>query len=654
MAYNDLPIVDRSAANCERSVQQLKRFLNMQSGFILREDIPDYGCDFDAELVLEDGRASNQRFPIQIKSVAKLKLIGDGRFITYSFETSRLGYLMRRMPTGGIIAIYSEDQEECYFEYCDRIFQRITEEKLFNDWQSQAQVNIHIPVSNKLTSVAAKELHHTFKNRFVQAAMMQNSMGLSYGLPSVLSDNPTPYDFNNIDQLKMFLRKHGILLFNKHDIHIIYGLISRIPLIELYGNKELLLMAAVAYGETGMHVESRMFASKLSKHELTEEMKLILRFVEMKNDLSLGYLDRDKFIQELEELLKTAIDDENKITIEINLIYFKLTKKQALEPLPPDILLHIDKVFAEIEQLSVSNRKKALLLLWNAENLSCLITMIGADSLSSFAIRESMNGKVLLTEREAATTNLVALENRFNNLLRRINKEAVSNSDKVLNAHIFSLDVKHFIFSQINYVSLDVPVHTMGRFPERILGKIAIAENTCNAFTQLNMPNYAYENLCNMIDLVELAEEGYNIATPYDKKVLYDTKEKFEALQCVSSRPLIFSGMIARKKQAQENLDTENAMVLKDLNDTQLETLARSTLHSLGLPEDCLPYLLHEMISYRLFYQRCTNADIEVITEQNFINPYTKKSRFILRNKTTGIFSAPHSDLDTLLTTWGL
>lgn len=653
MAYNDLPIVDRSAVNSERSIQQLKRFLNMQSGFILREDIPDYGCDFDAELVLEDGRASNQRFPIQLKSVAKLKVIGDGKFIAYSFETSRLGYLMRRMPTGGIIAIYSVDQEECYFEYCDRIFQRITEEKLFHDWQSQAQVNIHIPVSNKLTTVAAKELHHTFKNRFVQAAMMQNSMGLRYGLPSVLSDNPIEYDFNNIDHLKLFLRKHGILLLNKHDLHIIFGLISRIPLMELYGNKELLLMAAVAYGEAGMHVESRIFASKLSKHELTEEIKLILRFVEMKNDLSLGYLDRDKFVQGLEELLKTAIDDENKITVEINLIYFKLTKKQALEPLPPEIQQQIDKVFAEIEQLSVSNRKKALLLLWNAENLSYLITMIGADSLSSFAIRESMKGKVLLTELVAVTKDLVVLENRFHDLLRRIKNEAVSNSDTVLKAHVFSVDVKHFIFWQINYVSLDVPVHTMGGFPERILGKITLAENACNAFTQLNMPNYAYDNLCNMIDLVELAENGYNIATTYDKKVLHDTKEKLEALQHVSSRPLIFSGMIARKKHAQENLDTEKGRALKDLNDTQLETLSRSTLQSMALPEDCLPYLLHEMKSYRLFYQRCTNADIEVITEQNFVEPYTKNSRFILRNKTTGIVSAPHFDLDTLLTTWG-
>ena len=87
-----MPVVDRSAGNSEKSAQRLISLLNIQTGFILREVIPDYGCDFEAELVLDSQHASNQRFPIQLKSAEKLTLIGEGKYISYSFETSRLGY----------------------------------------------------------------------------------------------------------------------------------------------------------------------------------------------------------------------------------------------------------------------------------------------------------------------------------------------------------------------------------------------------------------------------------------------------------------------------------------------------------------------------------------------------------------------------------
>src|SRR6202012_3789351 len=97
MAFDDLPKIDRPAVNSDQSTNALRNVLNPASGFVLRPDVPDLGCDFDVELIGEKENASNSRFPIQLKSVEETTVIQDGRFISYSFKTSRLGYLIRRI-----------------------------------------------------------------------------------------------------------------------------------------------------------------------------------------------------------------------------------------------------------------------------------------------------------------------------------------------------------------------------------------------------------------------------------------------------------------------------------------------------------------------------------------------------------------------------
>lgn len=653
MGFNDLPVVDKSGGNSERSGQKLKSLLSIQSGFILREDVPDYGCDFDAELIIESKQASNHRFPIQLKSAEKLKIIEDGKYISYSFETSRLGYLMRRVPAGGIIVLYAVAQDECYFEYCDRIYERIMEEKQSDSWFANDSINIHIPVSNKLTKASVESLHHTFKNRFDQAAIMQNSMGRKYGLPSVISGNQPKYDFNNVEHVKRFLQEHGMLLLNAYDLHITFGMISRIPMTEIYGNIDLLLIAAVSYSEMGMHAESKLFTSRLSRYDLPEETKLLFHFVEMKNDLALGYLDTNQFIDALEDLSQKGVPDENKITIEINLINYKLARKKPLEPIPANILQQINNVFAQIGRLPPSTRKKELLTLWNCENLSLLVTTIGSDTLGDFALRESMGATVSQEERKAASTEQIMLESQFHKLLHSVNKKAVESSDKVLNAHVFSQDVRHYISSQINYAFFEVPVNKMPGFEKRLLEKINIAATAYNKFMELHLPNYAYDNLCNMIDLIELAEKGYNIRTTYDRKKLYEFKEKMEMFPQALSRRLIFPALLAQKRQLRENQDKAGTDFLKDFNDTQIETLARSTLESMNLPEDRLPHIVHEMKAHRMFYQRCLDPDIDFVQGQSPYHQYTKDLRFVLRNKKSGLHSLPSSDMNALLTSWG-
>jgi hypothetical protein len=86
MAFKDNPIIDQSARNSNNSERTLNNFLNLETGFICRPDVPDKGCDFDAELILSNKESSNWRFPIQLKSIEILTLIENEKYISYSLS----------------------------------------------------------------------------------------------------------------------------------------------------------------------------------------------------------------------------------------------------------------------------------------------------------------------------------------------------------------------------------------------------------------------------------------------------------------------------------------------------------------------------------------------------------------------------------------
>src|SRR5215216_1881766 len=151
MAFDKLPQIDQSAVNSAESIRKLMDHMNEGSGFIMRLEVPDKGCDYDVELIKNQRDVSNWRFALQLKSIANPKFIKDGEFLSYSFETDRLGYLIRRLPAMGIVVLYDVDTERIYFDYVDEIYNRVRVEKGSEDWKQQDSVSIHIPVANEMT-----------------------------------------------------------------------------------------------------------------------------------------------------------------------------------------------------------------------------------------------------------------------------------------------------------------------------------------------------------------------------------------------------------------------------------------------------------------------------------------------------------------------
>jgi hypothetical protein len=648
MAFLDSPIIDPSSRNSEKSELKLRHFLNQESGFICRSEVPDKGCDFDVELILENKNSSSWKFPIQLKSVEKLTLVNKGEFISYSFETSRLGYLMRRIPTMGIVVLYSLEQDKCFYEYADKLFGRLMEERESDDWKKNDKVNIRVPYANILSEDTAIDIHKTMHNRFEQALTMQNSYGPKYGLPTVNLNQDFKYDFNNLDHIIKFLEEHGQSLIRNFDIDMIFQMVTRVPHIQIYRNKNLLLVAAVAYSETGLNSESETFCNKLKKIPLESTEELMIHFIRLKNQLALGYINKNDFLLKLKELSRLELDGQNRVTVNINIIRYELLELKVFNQIPVTFLSSIFQIFNDIRNSDLTYRTKGLFMLWNCENLSHLASLIMTSSIGDFKIREKLGENIPLSDRQSATEGFIKIENKIYDIIAEVANNAKSNNDKLLAANTFSLDVRHFLLNQVNMISFDIPIDS-GDY-QKVVDRISNAERAYANFLNLNLYNEAYDSMCNLIELVELAEKVYHIKYPKNKTDLYQWKGELENDFDVTPRQIAITDLLTYKSKKID--EDQDLFFCRDMDDVQIEFLAKTVLHSLSLPVERLGNIIEELMAYRMFHQRCVNKNIEVVQVKT-LQDYSEPIFFCLKSKLTGIQTPPRKSMDSLLKGWG-
>ncbi|WP_316844982.1 DUF4365 domain-containing protein [Pedobacter psychrodurus] len=126
MAYDDLPQVDPPSEHDDEAKNRFTAVFSQKSGFIPREQSPDKGNDYLVELI-EERSAKNNHFCVQLKSVESPSIIKEGTIISFQWLTSRLGYVMRNVPIYGILVIYDVSSEKLYYEYIDKIYEKLLE-----------------------------------------------------------------------------------------------------------------------------------------------------------------------------------------------------------------------------------------------------------------------------------------------------------------------------------------------------------------------------------------------------------------------------------------------------------------------------------------------------------------------------------------------
>jgi hypothetical protein len=504
MAFRDLPIIDPPSINSERSELALLAFLNQQSGFICRPDRPDKGCDFDVELIIDGYAAANHRFGIQLKSVEQLPLLTDGITISYSFETSRLGYLLNRPVGEGLIVLYDVAGNCLYYDYAVNLYNRLMIERGSDDWQQQDAVNIHIPVSNVLHEEAATYLYAHFRARFEAAVFLLTSQGPRYGLTFKKPGTDSPYDLNNPEHVRELLLKHGLGLLYGHELELCFWLLQQLPSRDVETNNDLLILAAMAYGEMGRRYDSESFIRKLYKRGgVPESQKQMIRFCHLKNQMLLDQVDMAEFIVAIVALRNGETNAKNILLLDLNIIFYELLSVKFYHGLPPDILDRIHSVFDQIVRLQIDERSRQLIEVNNAENLAQYVNFIRLTVFNDIAVRRAAGhaGRSLQIERQRQ--ELQTFEDELNDILQRLYSDAQSRCDHLLQAQSLLVRSRYLMAREIDLYSQG-PLLKHLRFHNQAIyiENIRLALAGYDHFMEVGYVELAHQSLQNGIELI--------------------------------------------------------------------------------------------------------------------------------------------------------
>ena len=272
MAFVDAPIVDENSQRSEESVLRIRSILSRKNSFLCREETPDYGVDIDVELI-DESVVTGKKFPIQVKSSRNLKTVDNQgvQCISYPYPTSNLGYLSRRLPCYGLIAIYDEDAEVTYFDYVDEIIFRLGMIKKNDTWRLQNSVSIYIPVKNILSDESAQNIWRTFTERFSKHGKMFREHAVDYDIPVLSMKENLTYDISH-GKVAADLEKYGFALFNTRELHLLLDMLEELSVSDISTKTHFTTLAAIAYAEIGKLIDAEYYLGILYRSEtsLTE------------------------------------------------------------------------------------------------------------------------------------------------------------------------------------------------------------------------------------------------------------------------------------------------------------------------------------------------------------------------------------------------
>lgn len=662
MALSDLPLIDAPSKNAEESENCVKQFLNQNTGFLCRNEVPDKGCDLDVELILDGKNTSGWKFAIQIKSCEELKIINDGTYISFSFKTSRLGYLLRRIPAYGYIMLYSVKEDKCYYDHVAKIYDRLMEERAADDWKDNEEINIHIPTLNILSENTAQEIHHSMSKVYQNATLLQNSWGKNYDLPTVSFNKEEDFDLRNPKNIVNFLSKYGMFLIRELDISKIAELLLTLPVYEIVSSKELLFISLITHSITGKNSEASYYARKCIRliNEYSEEQKNVIFYHKYKTSLALGEITSNDFVAFLREFEIATLDGHNRILVKINLIYFSLLSLKALQELPISIDIEIQEVFNLIDNSTLTERDKWLLRIWNCENFSYYAGFLTKERVSEIKIRESLGEVIPLDEKKEKVLEFISQQKIINKLLICAKDYGDKFNEPIVSAYSIIAYVRNAIQKEIDYLSFTeehiIDDEKISYFDHLIKLSSAAGES----FYNNRYLKEAHHCCCYALEIMNLARLGYECKVNFsvsDNVIKNNILALEKQLECEPYQSFFEALILNVNKRARIEGPIEMSFV-KNLSNEQIDTLAKYSLKAFKLPDSRLINIINELHSYKIFFQR--NKDSSIIPlqfltgEQAKDNLYAEPIKFILRSTLTGLETIPSSDMNYLLSSWNL
>lgn len=644
MAYFDNPKVDKASERCEESVNRTRSIFTRKNGFILREENPDYGVDFDIEL-LENSEATRSKFAIQIKSSEKFehKQIDNQNFLILDFLTSRLGYLARNTPGLGLIVIYNEYDNELYYDYIENIIERINLSKKDCQWLSQEKVRIYIPEQNRLNQESVGLIYRKYLQVHKNHRSLLQSHAIDFNIPHVEVENFNP--ILNEEKLLEIIEKFGIFLFNSLKFNELINLIGRLSYQKISQDPKLSFLAAIAYAEIGKPIDSNMFIQyfELNSEGMAGYFAEIIEFTKFKNDFTLGKKNADKYIEVLEDLIKTNKIEQNILTLKINISLLKIMNSIAEKEIDKSLLSEFKDLHDEIEKSEIDENIKHLFQIFQAENYHACAIKIFSESILKQQLKEKLGISISQNERIANAKELNEMMTLPVIFAQKALIFANEKNDKLIKAHALH-KIAHFFFG----TQLTSVLHNL------ILSESPSIELLKNCFT------YSVESYNLFIELNLLNESHIVLVLAYEIKNLGLRQFKVDVggtdLQAILKQIRNLENDIGKKKFVSvvdtffQDKEKERRTKVNDFTDEELEFFAKSVLEAKGLPQSRFANLLQDLKNRQLFERYCDTEKYEMHqTNVRGDDIYLYPTSYRIYNKNHNLLLGEGTDVHLLL-----
>lgn len=660
MAFNDLPTVDDSSMNSEGSVLAVKSYFSQKNGFISRTEVPDFGCDLDVELIVASNKASGKKFPIQIKSEQSITFISkdDREYISKSFKTSRLNYLCNRSPAYGLIIIYDDITQICYYDFVEKIVARINDEKNGLQWKGQKTVTIHIPKESVLTNESVNIIYDVFLKRFEAHDLLIDKHGQDFEIPSFGFDEKDKSSIDRLSTVEM-IKKYGLFFINSYDIAIVHNMLIEVPFQEIITSKELILVAVIVYSEIGKSIEAEFYLSKANQilNQYDESEKEIIKFSQIKVDFLLGKRSSDDYYKDLKSLKEITKNKYNEVQININLLYYSILEQVRKNEFDESLESTIMDTFKAIADLDLDESKKHLFNVYHSENLHMYISSWMLKKVSSIRLRDALNVHVDIQERVSALKKANEFINSALSFVLKAWEFGKKKPDKLVEAHALFAMGRFFFTKEYDFLLLgfkDNQTDVQVNFKRSFLQSL----KSHNLFLELGYLKEARLSLINAYELNRLAKLYHQFDITVDsvsEEVIINNLRASEQTMGIKNpyQSIVDSAFETHIEINSQDEDERFA----NMNDDEIDQYAKVVHRTYGLPQERLMNIVNEMKALRYFYSKCDRENYQILFDlrhmRSIQTKYASPIFFILINKRTGLKSLPGVDIEKLASDFG-
>ncbi|MGO4875561.1 DUF4365 domain-containing protein [Pedobacter psychrotolerans] len=652
MGINDLPQVDRASRNEDLSKNRLLSYFSKHAGFIAREQTQDFGVDYKVELIAKG--ATNWSFDIQLKSIKKTKVILDGRYLSFSIKASTLNYLLRNEPVYGLLVIYDLGSGSLFFDYVDALYLRFLEEREASSWNSNDSLSVRIPTENVIDNFAVAEIHSKFIQRFKNRGEMVSAHGANYGLPNLGVGQIKGAGLGSIEDAVTELRKKGAMLLAQRDLWRVYELLEALPISQIVSDKEVLMVAALAYSGVGKLADSMYYVERLpKKYVLSESEQRSITFTSLKNKLGSGEIDRKTFVAGAKLLLPGASVSEE-LSLRLNILYFELGKIQGFERMTAELIAEfeeLERMIAEVKDERQRNYLKAT----NLDNLAVIVSHERTEGMNRKVVFDQLRIEMEESQRQHYLDKDYTLHHWLKVGYAEVGRYGFENNEFVLLAMVTVSNLKFWLNFQMDVLVFGEKGISREKTRLELDERIDIALATASMLDSRQFLRQAYVIQCLAYELILVSRKWYGFEDRFNWDNISITMQKLEN---ELELPTFVSQMqkLIDMKRSGKHHGFAGVGSMVGMSDVQIRTYAKYILESKYYPNAELQNIINEMSAFRNFYQKIKDDrfELRIMRPIDRSLAYTFSHPFYINDIKTGIQSLPTTDINALLQSFGI